>query len=510
MKINKKIASSVAGASIILTLLGFLSKGIGFVREIIYANNFGLSAEFDLFLTSIALPNLINTAVIYLCQHYFVPSYNRVKNSSQTSAVEFFNYTFWWFSLGGVLLALLLYLASDVIIGLYLSSISPQAQQKGLQIFQLLLITIPINTAMSVIMAYLQANFKFVYPAFSLMILNIVVIVLIILFADLFQIFVLPISFVAAYVIAFIFLLYNVRGNLKFNFNKLIDMKFNLTDMNILLSLIFIEGLSLSYVFIDRFFVGKVSEGGIAALNYAFVVFTLPISLFSIPLITTMFSKFSNSRGTLKTDLTGALGINFYIMIPFAFLFFFWGDVFLQLFYERGKFTPAGTIKTFEALKYYSSGLIFLTAYYLVVKALYSINKYKTILIISIIAFLLKLLFNFLFVENLEQNGLALSTTCIYVFLCITGSYLLIKEVKQIDNILTISNFGYFLLNAVVSFIIAKFFLGSLLTDRTLTDLVAIILFITIYTLNSLIMNDNEYRMIKNTVRNFFKQEKLL
>ena len=59
MTTNTKVASSIAGASVILTLLGFLSKGVGFFREIIYANNFGLSPEYDLFLASIAIPNVI-------------------------------------------------------------------------------------------------------------------------------------------------------------------------------------------------------------------------------------------------------------------------------------------------------------------------------------------------------------------------------------------------------------------------------------------------------------------
>ena len=73
--------------------------------------------------------------------------------------------------------------------------------------------------------------------------------------------------------------------------------------MNILISLVFIEGLSLSYTVIDRYFIGEVSVGGIAALNYAFVIYSLPISIFSIPLITTMFSKFSSSPKLCKLTL---------------------------------------------------------------------------------------------------------------------------------------------------------------------------------------------------------------
>ncbi len=100
---KNELASSIAKASIILFIIGIAGKIIGFLREIIYANNFGLSSEFDLFLTVSAIPIVINTAVLFLSQHYFIPSYNRIKNQDFNSSNidkygdEFFNYTFWWF-----------------------------------------------------------------------------------------------------------------------------------------------------------------------------------------------------------------------------------------------------------------------------------------------------------------------------------------------------------------------------------------------------------------------------
>ena len=98
------------------------------------------------------------------------------------------------------------------------------------------------------------------------------------------------------------FLVVLVKENLKFLSQDLFKVKHNFSEIRILIALIIIEGSSLSYVLIDRYFITDVSVGGISALNYAFVIFSLPISLFSIPLITTMFSKFSNSPQTLNVD----------------------------------------------------------------------------------------------------------------------------------------------------------------------------------------------------------------
>ena len=327
MTTNTKVATSIAGASVILTLIGVLSKGIGFIREIIYANNFGLSPEFDLFLVSVALPIVINTSMIYLAQHYFVPSYNRINHLSESDGKYFFNSTFWWFIIGGIFIAIILYLFSSLIFHSYLPDISLENRQLGIKIFIMFLVTIPLNAGMSIIMAFQQARFKFAYPAVSLILLNVVVIILVLLFSDLLGILILPISFVIAYLSAFIFLIVLVKEDLKLLSLDLFKVKYEFSELRIIISLIVIEVSSLSYVLIDRYFISEVSVGGIAALNYAFVIFALPISLFSIPLITTLFPKFSSSPETLKTDFENGYGMIFFIMIPFMFIFYFWGDL---------------------------------------------------------------------------------------------------------------------------------------------------------------------------------------
>lgn len=509
MRLNSKITSSVAGASVILSLMGILGKGIGFIREIIYANNFGLSSEFELFLTSAALPVVLNSAAIYLCQHYFIPAFNRIKNESEKAGNDFFNYTFWWFVFGGFIVSGILFFLSNLMLNFYLGSISFELKQKGLQIFLIFLLTIPINAGISVITAYLQANFNFIYPALSQVLLNIVIIVLIILFTNVFQIFILPVSFVAAYLIAFIMLYKPVRNKISFNLEKIFKFRYKLSDVNILISLIFIEVLSLSYILIDRYFIGEVPDGGIAALNYALVIYLLPISIFSIPLITTMFSKFSRSSGlndVLETDFYNASRINVFIFLPITFLLYLWGDLFLKLFYERGEFSSNDTLLTYAALQSYSIGLIFYSAYLIAVKLLYSINKYNLVLVISIIAFLLKILFNFLLVDSLEQNGLALSTSFIYIFLFFVGLYLSLKQIKARNKFFMVNVILYFVANGTISYIVSYFLVLIFGIEGIISNILQITIFILTYVINSYLLKDKEYYTIKNTMVNILNR----
>src|ERR1035437_5239715 len=110
----KKVNISIAGASIILSGFSVLSKGVGFIRETVYARNFGLSPDFDSFSQCSALPTFINTSVLFLGQHYFIPAYNKLNNPSESKGDLFLNYTFWLFIFGGISLSLILLLLSKL------------------------------------------------------------------------------------------------------------------------------------------------------------------------------------------------------------------------------------------------------------------------------------------------------------------------------------------------------------------------------------------------------------
>ncbi|UCH64572.1 MAG: polysaccharide biosynthesis C-terminal domain-containing protein [Ignavibacterium sp.] len=501
---KNKVVISIAKATVLLTLLTILSKFIGLVREMIYARNFGLTSQFDLFLVSAVIPIVINTSVIYLGQHYFIPAYNRVKSTSDDEAIKFFSTTFWSFILGGVLLAFILFIFSGTIINIFLSSQSLEYREIGTEIFLLFLLTIPINAGMFIIIAYQQANFHFIYPAVTQIIMNLVLIVIIIAFTNVFQIFVLPLAFLISYVSAFVIMFFPVRKFIKLNFNSIFKFRKNESNLSTVGALIIIEGLSLSYILVDRYFFGEIPSGSIAALNYAIIIFTLPVSIFSISLITTFFSKFSkfsvNNRPQLILDFKKAVKVNIYIMLPVSIVLIFGGDFFIEIFYKRGKFTAANTILTHSVLQYYVISLVFYSSYLVIVKLLYSVNKYKHVLIISVLAFLLKVILNFSLVNTLQQEGLALSTSLVYVFLFLTGSFLVIKVLNMKNRYFHFIDILYFLVNAAVSYLVSYTFLNLYGGLGIITEITSIVLFLSIYIINSKLLNDEECGMIANSV----------
>ncbi|HQI41316.1 MAG: hypothetical protein B6D44_02230 [Ignavibacteriales bacterium UTCHB2] len=390
MKFDKSFVNSIAGASILLTFLGFIGKGIGFLREVVYANKFGLSYQFDLFLLGIALPNLINTATIYISQHYFIPAYNKIKGNSFDEGESFFNNSFWQFVLGAIVLSIILFFTSDALFSFYLSGVSTEMKNLTIQIFKILLMTIPVNAGMSIIMAYQQANFNFTKPAISLILLNILVVVIIVLFNNLFEIFVLPVSFAAAYLIYLIYLIPNVRRKLNFSYYVRNKIKYH-NSLKTIISLIIIEILSLSYVLIDRYYVGEIDPGGISALNYSFVIFSL------------------------------------------------------------------------------------------------------------------KIIFNYSLVNTYQQNGLAASTTLIYFALFLFGFIILSFKYRITSYQLLIISSVHYLINALIAFMVVLLIRNFINGFGYISNFVEVLVFIFVYILNSYILSDDEYRLLKNVSLKFLK-----
>jgi putative peptidoglycan lipid II flippase len=502
---------SIARASIVLSSLSLMSKAIGFGREVIYAKTFGLSSEYDLFLSSTALITVINIAFIFLIQHYFIPTYNKLKNESPQSGEDFFNYTFWWSIFIGILLVLILYLVARPLLSAYMKDVNQIRLVKGIKIFSIYLFTIPFNNGIALISAYMQAKFRFVFPAVSQIILNIIVIVLVLFFSDKINVFILPIAFVFANVIAFIILLRPVINIISFNYIKIFNREIGKIEYDKLFYLLIIEVLSLSYVLVDRYFISRIPEGGIAAMNYAVIIFALPISIISIPLNTTLFSRFSRdnvrSISNTKFDLFKSIQISTFIIMPLGFIFYFWGGSLLHIFFQRGAFTSNSTYLTFEVLKYYTIGLVFYSGYLIFVKFFYSINQYRTVMWLSIIAFFLKIILNFSLINNYMQNGMAFSTSLVYIFLFFAGYFSLNRSYIKGKVLIPFMQIIYYLSNGIISFLITSFLISLIGPIQDLIQvLIALFVFISIYIYNSYVISDNEGYIIISPIYNIFKK----
>jgi putative peptidoglycan lipid II flippase len=506
---SKRFTSTIAGASIFISVLMIIGKGFGFLREIIYAGYFGIGKEFDLYLVSAVLPVTINVIIFFLGQNYFIPSYNKIVNLKTSDAPKFSVQIFWLFIIGGIALSILLLLLSEYIINLYLYLSRDEIQATATKIFRIFLITIPLSAGISILSSYLQAKFEFRYPAISNLFLNLSIIILILLFTESMGIYIIPIGYTIGTFIQFYYLL---NKSAKFNELKFNEFRFNLTYFGIigssLIMVILIESIGQLYMIVDRFFYNQVDIGGIAALNYALSLYHLPIAVFSFALSTAIFPKISDALARsavneLNKILNDSINVSIIIFIPITLLFIFYGDTIIKLIFERGNFTIKGTFMTFEVIRIYAISLVFYTSYAILNKLFYSSGMLKSLLVITIIGVILKIFLNFIFVKSLHQNGLALSSSLSYLLFFVVSFVYLSRKLSLSGIPFFYSELLLNLCNGIISYLLTGlivYILSPLITYHTI---ISIFLFNIIYFFNLYKIDHSFIQIIKNVTHQF-------
>ena len=362
----RKFTSSLAGASLLLTLLLLIGRGFGFLREVIFADYFGSGINFEIYLVGAVIPVTINVIVFYIAQNFFIPVYTDIKTRDIQKAKDLTNQYFWLFFFLGVIISILLLSLSGILVKFYLGDVSEGVIKTTRTIFIIMLFTIPLNSGFSILANYLNAEFKYVHPAISQLCLNISVILLIIFLHNKIGIYVIPIGILFGYFLQLLYVI--VFAKLKFEFNYT-HLKTYFTKSGnyktTLIMVILIEGINQLYVIVDRYYFNQVEAGGLASLNYSMNLYILPLSIISMAFATVIFPKFSqsisqNNINELESYFNKGLIINSIIFIPIVILFLFDGNTLIKIIYERGKFNSIDTIRAFQILQIYSISLLFI------------------------------------------------------------------------------------------------------------------------------------------------------
>lgn len=458
----------------------------------IFASLFGLSEEFDIYLVGAVIPLTINTIILYLAQNYLIPTYNNLKRHETAFDDNFLNVNYYLFVGGGFFIAVLLYLFSNSILNAYLPGIQNEKLNTVKIIFNIFLITIPINCASSILSAYQQLHFDFKHPAYSQLLLNISLIILIIIFTDTFGVYIIPVGYVFGSILQLLYL--HKRTSISFKIAKfyLLFKEYRKFIPNTLIVIIIIESTSQLFLIADRYFYSYIPKGGIAALNYAQTIYLIPISILAIALSTAIFPQLANYISQKLTDdleriLNKSIMINVAIFVPITFIFLFYGDYFVKILFERGKFTTTDTLLVKEVLFYFSFSLIFYSVYSVINKVLYSVGLIHKLLYITIFGVIIKFILNYFLVHRYGQNGLALGTSFSYLFFFIVSTFLVIKYFKFKNKYVFIKEVFFQLTNAAISITIVKY-LSIILPPGMATIPFEIMFYLFIYTVNIFII----------------------
>jgi len=401
----------------------FLSRILGFLRDMVIAHFFGAGMAADAFFVAFRIPNLwrrlVGEGSLTIS---FIPVYTDYL--TQRSEEETRKVTHIAFTIAGVILLIL------TLLGVLFSPILIRIIAPGfIQIPEKFQLTVTLNQIIfpylffmglfALCMGILNSRRHFFAPAIAPIFLNISIIVSVFLFYHTFKIPVMTLALgvLAGGVIQFLFQIpFLWKRGITFRFN------FNFRHPAIKrIGLLMVPGLigTAVYqlnVFIDTIFASFLPSGSVSYLFFADRLMEFPLGIFAIAIGMASFPSLSGlaSQGKME-EFQKTLSFTFrlvcFISVPAMVGLIALKTPIINLLFQRGLFDYSATEKTAFALLFYSVGLWAIAGSRTIVPAFYSLQDTWTPLKIALICLGANVIFNTILIFPLKHGGLALATS---------------------------------------------------------------------------------------------------
>lgn len=450
---------------ILITFFTFISRFLGLIREVLFANNFGISKYTDTFFISIFVITIFTEIFRQAITTTLVPILIKIQKLDSKYTSNMYVSSF---------IGIMLIISSAVTLFVFLYSrsfvsfIAPSFPREqidfAVSLINIGLFSISISVLASVYRGYLNSRGKFIENSLADFSTNIILILYLFFISGLFSFE----GYIIAMNIALIFqiiiqlpILKSISFSFKINFstkNPYMRSHF-LNIMPVLLSV----GISDINGLIDNFFASGLDPGSLSLINYGLKVKNLIVSILILPFSTIFLPIVSKIYNEDKNYFIVFINkvINFMILILLPMSFFIAGVSYeiIEVIYQRGEFLVDSTIKTSTVLIAFSIGILGFGGKIILNQIFYSLHKNIFSFYGLVIGLVSNLIFNILLAPKFGIVGLAFATSLSAFFSFIFLLFSLNKFVKL--------NFSFFLKNFIKVIIISfiMFILSKILND---------------------------------------------
>lgn len=175
-------------------------------------------------------------------------------------------------------------------------------------------------------------------------------------------------------------------------------------------------GLAVTQInFIVTLYLASGIAGGVAALNYAWLLTMLPLGVFAMAISTAVFPSLAaqgaaDDLARLRDTVQDSLRFILFLTIPASVGLVVLSPDVVRLVFQRGEFTSVSTAMTSDALRFYAIGLLGMASVEIVTRAFYALRDTATPVKIAALGVVLNLTLGLILVRVIGLRGLALAT----------------------------------------------------------------------------------------------------
>ena len=514
----------IAKAAGIMSIATFISRILGYIKDMILANFFGATGIADTFFVAFRIPNLLRELFAEgSMSSAFIPvltEYQTKQGAEETRRLVRVTFTFILTFLG--LICLIGIFFTPVIVSVIAPGFLNNTEKFSLTIL-LTRIMFPFLLFISfaaLVMGSLNTRRVFFIPALAPAMLNIAIIISIIIFVSRIEQPIIAVAIGVAFggLLQFAFQLpsffktgYDLKTEFDFRHQGLKKMSILILPATM--------GMAVAQIniFISTILGTYLPEGSITYLYYSMRLIQFPIGIFGVAMGMAVLPTLSEHAvkgefSKLSDDFSFSMRLLFFITIPAMVGLIFLREPIVNILFQRGKFDYTATLGTAQALLFYSVGIWAIVGVRVMTASFYSMQDTKTPVKIAAFALTMNVILSVILMNPLKHSGLALANSLASSLNFALLFFFLRRKLHRVNTSKILRSFAKTVLASSVMGILGGMLLqgeiwhidGNTL-NKTLYLSGTIVFCIGIYFILSLILKNEEALYIMNFAKQKFK-----
>lgn len=398
----------------ILVFITFLSKVIGFAREVIIAYCYGAAFPMDAYFLAMGLVSNVLYAFTTASSVAFLPLY--VEHKRDGKSQNFAAASIVAMGMVSLCVAGLIFCNADKIAKLAAPSYGIEELRYVELYMKILTAGVLFSFLANIFLSILNAERIYGYAAFSGIIYSATIVSLSLALQKRLNVLALVIAVPTAYFLQCMILFFRsgrfllFKGRICFKGSRIDSLMKN--AFPILLGNTVIE----LNQFVDRLLAVRFGDGAVSALSYANTLNSFVNSLFVGTLITMYFTEFSyiaaekKNEEFVKTFKSGFLSMVI-LTLPIAYVILFCSQSIVSIVYGRGAFDETAVAMTSQAVVRYGIGFPFTILQAYLVKAFYAMGDTKSPTKNSMVCVAINIMLSVILAGKMGFNGIPLATS---------------------------------------------------------------------------------------------------
>ena len=350
----------------IVGILTLVVAVFGYVREAVLAARFGVSSTMDAYFGAVSIPTILYIVLIAgTLSPVFIPillqqngSKDRAKASETFSIVT--NFVI-------VLLAAIIsvgVIAAPKWLPLLFPGFSPATMEMAIRLTRIIFPAVLFLALTGILTAVLNGFHRFALAAFAPSLSSVIVIASALLAHGERAMYVVGAATAAGFVAQFI-LLVPATAALGIRYRPILNFRHPSirTLLRLGVPLLLYLAVANVSVFLERNLASRISAGAVSILGYAMRLFTLPANFFAAPLAIVAYPQFAHEavrqgHGELREKVSQMFRLVVFLFLPITVFTVLNALPIIRLLYEHGRFAPADSAITAQALALYAIGIL--------------------------------------------------------------------------------------------------------------------------------------------------------